>query len=216
MNITIAKKIMGKNFIGADELSRVSSWLGIIDPIKKGLKIPAICFTEQCLRQNRKDCVLILGMSTDKNDKKLTLNTLRVHFGWDPKKVEPCFYNQDWYLKEAFADKAHLKFQWYLVSKKVKVATRGQNPDSIKRSIKRGYAFPSAVLVAFTFFAYYFHTKGEILWKHDFIWCSDKDKNGDRIYVGRYNDPRRLNKNGFSIHRHLRIRSCYGLSPQIM
>jgi len=62
---------------------------------------------------------------------------------------------------------------------------------------------------------YYFHTQGGLLWKSDFIWCSDKDKNGDQIYVGRYRDPLGVNKNGFNIHRHLKIRNYYGLAPVI-
>lgn len=48
-----------------------------------------------------------------------------------------------------------------------------------------------------------------MLWKHDFVWCSDMDHNGDRIYVGKYHDISGVNKNGFSIHRHLALRECY-------
>lgn len=51
---------------------------------------------------------------------------------------------------------------------------------------------------------------GEKLWYHDFVWCSDVDHNGDRIYVGKYNDIDGVNKDGFSIHRHLALRLCYG------
>ena len=55
----------------------------------------------------------------------------------------------------------------------------------------------------------YFARK-EYLWWHDFVWCSDVDHNGDRIYVGKYHDIDGVNKNGFSIHRHLALRPCYG------
>ncbi|MEK7164990.1 MAG: YdcF family protein [Patescibacteria group bacterium] len=197
MDIAIAKKIMGKNFIGPDELKAISAKLGIAVPVKS--RIPRIPFTEEVLKKNRHNAVLILGA-------KLTINDLRARFGINPK-YKPCFYNQDWYLKEDFAAKRSLRAQWYLVSKNITSGTRGQDPGQIKKSLTRIYNFPSAVLAAFTFFAYYFHTKGEILWPHDFIWCSDKDKNGDQIYVGCY---------PFNIHRHLQIRSCYGLAPQIL
>ena len=43
-----------------------------------------------------------------------------------------------------------------------------------------------------------------------FIWCNDVDANGDRIYVGRYFDPLGISKNGFSVHRQLRIKNNYG------
>ena len=36
--------------------------------------------------------------------------------------------------------------------------------------------------------------------------------NSDQIYVGRYIDPIKINKNGFSIHRHLKIKNNYGIS----
>ena len=66
---------------------------------------------------------------------------------------------------------------------------------------------PSALLCAFVFFSNYYNTNGELLWKNDFTWCSDIDSNDDQIYVGRYIDVKGLNKNGFNIHRHLKIKN---------
>jgi hypothetical protein len=140
---------------------------------------------------------------------------MRSVFGWDPAKSEPCFYNQDWYLKEKFAKDINLDFKWYLIKKTVNKDTRGKNPEDILRLFKNKESFPLTVLTAFTFFAYYLLNKGEILWKHDFIWCSDKDANGDRVYTGRYLDPKNINKNGFNIHRHLSIGTCYGAVTQV-
>ncbi|MDP3900346.1 MAG: hypothetical protein Q8Q23_04670 [bacterium] len=216
MDLLQAKKIMGKNLIGPDELGLISSQLGIKDPSKVKTRIPKINFSETQLKKSRKDYILILGVPKNKKGQWLTLNILRSHFGLDPKKSEPCFYNQDWYLKEKFAAKTHLEFQWYLVRKKVITQTRGKDPQAIQKSLNSNESLPSAILSIFTFFAYYFHTKGEILWKYDFIWCLDKDKNGDRIYTGRYEDPKKINKNGFNIHRHLSIRPCYGAVTQVL
>lgn len=215
MDLGQAKKIMGKNFIGPVELGTISSKLGITDPVKSRTRIPKIPFTEPVLKKNRKLAVLLLGIPRVKNGKPLTLNIMRSRFGIKSKKADPCFYNQDWYIRETFAEKRQLKLGWYLVSKKIALKTRGQNPDRIKKSIKRSCDFPSAILAAFTFFAYYFHTKGSLLWRHDFIWCSDADSNGDQIYVGRYQDPKGKSRKGFNVHRHLRIRSNYGLAPVI-
>lgn len=214
MNIEQAKKIMGKNFIGPEELSAISSKLGIADPIKSKMRVPEITFPKTTLEREKKNAVLILGISKDKNGKSITINSMRARFGIDPKKSEPCFYNQDWYVKEKFASKDSLKLGWYLVSKKVAKESKGKNPDVVKKNIQRGQTFPSAVLCAYTFFAYYFHTKANILWMHDFIWCSDHDNNGDQIYVGRYKDPKVVNKNGFNIHRRLAISNIYGLAPR--
>jgi len=213
MDTAKAKKIMGKNFIGPEELGAISSKLGIANLNKK--KIPEIKFSEQRLKKISKDYILILGAPNAKDCSRLTLNRMRSHFGWDPEKSEPCFYNQDWYSKEKFANKTNLKFQWYLVRKRVVEQTRGKNPKDIKKKLLANMDFPSAILTAYTFFAYYF-LNNKMLWKHDFIWCSDKDKNGDQIYAGRYIDPKKINKNGFNIHRHLSIRPCYGAITQIL
>ena len=215
MEISQAKKIMGKNFIGPEDLGKISSQMGIVDSLDLGRQIPKINFTEQQLKKNCKNSILILGIPATKSGEKLTINKMRSHFGWDPKKSEPCFYNQDWYLKEKFANKEYLKFQWYLIGKKVVPQTRGQNPQQVEKDLAPNQNFPSAVLTAFAFFAYYFYTKGQMLWKHDFVWCSDKDKNGDRIYVGRYIDNMKINNNGFNIHRHLSIRHCYGAITEV-
>ncbi len=215
MDLISAKKIMGKNFIGPTELGLISVKMGIFNPLKIGVKIPKIPFTAELLKKNRYSAILILGMPKIRSGQVVTVNTLRARFGLNPKKSEPCFYNQDWYINERFADKTGLKFQWYLLDKSVKAKTRGRHPQNIKKALARGQAFPSAILATFAFFAYYFHTKGGILWKDDFVWCADKDKNGDQIYVGRYHDPKGINKNGFNIHRYLQVRSGHGLAAQI-
>lgn len=206
---------MGKNFIGPRELKKISGQMGILDPFKFPHSIPKIPFSLNYLGKVSKDYILILGQPTDKTGQKLTINRMRKIFGWDPQESEPCFYNQDWYLKEKFSKDKTLDFKWYLVKKTVNKNTRGKNPEDIPKTLRKKEAFPPAILTAFTFFAYYLLTGGEILWKEDFIWCSDKDANGDRIYAARYTDPKRINKNGFNVHRHLSLRSCYGLAPQI-
>jgi hypothetical protein len=76
-------------------------------------------------------------------------------------------------------------------------------------SLLVAYTFPPAVLCAFAFFVNWFYNS-ECVWEHDFVWCKDVDHNNDRIYVGKYRDTNGLNKNGFSIHRHLAIKSWYG------
>ena len=123
----------------------------------------------------------------------------------NPDVSEPCLYNQDWYLKEDFID-VNLHTRWFLVKKDVFDESRAVAPEEL---ISQKLNFPSAILCAYTFFAYYY-ARNEYLWWHDFVWCSDTDHNGDRIYVGKYHDVDGVNKNGFSIHRHLGLRSCYG------
>jgi hypothetical protein len=212
MNPSKAKEIMGTNFIGPDELNKIASNLGI-ESIKEN--IPEIPFDEKDLSSIKKDYILILGIPFTQDNKKLTLNKLRSHLGIEPGKSEPCFYNQDWYLAEKFAKEIYLDFKWYLIKKSVDEKSRGKNPMEIIKHLDSKKTLPNAILTAFTFFAYYFlHNK--ILWEHDFIWCSDSDKNGDQIYTGRYTDSEGINKKGFNIHRYLSLRHCHSAAPQII
>ncbi len=206
MDANAAKSIMGKNFIGPNELTSIAAEINIT-PIKT---IPKIHYDEKTLKKCAKDYVLVLGVEKNKNGTALTLNSMRSFLGLGPAISEPCFYNQDWYIKEKFASTTTLKNKWYLIRKNVLKESRGVRPDILLGKLKKGEQFPSAILTAHTFFAFYFLHNGVKLWNNDFIWCCDKDKNGDRIYTGRYTDPKKINKNGFNIHRHLSIRPVYG------
>lgn len=201
-----AQQIMGKNFIGPDELTSVAADLHIAPQCSA----PPVPFSVPMLKKVAREYILVLGVSHGEDTNPLTLNALRSYFGIDPTVNEPCFYNQDWYVRERFAEKTTLKKKWYLIRKEVVRESRGLRPEVLEKKLKKAEQFPTAILTAFTFFAYYFLHDGHQLWKHDFIWCSDMDKNGDRIYTGRYTDPKKLNKNGFNVHRHLSIRPSYG------
>ena len=152
MNYLQAKKIMGRNFIGPDELTSIAAEMNIA-PVKT---VPKIHYDEKTLMKYAKDYLLILGVAKNKNGTALTLNSMRTCFGLDPVMSEPCFYNQDWYVKEKFASATTMKPRWYLIRKNVIKETRGVRPDILEGKLKKGEQFPSAVLTAHTFFAYYF------------------------------------------------------------
>lgn len=202
-----ARKVMGRRVIGLPELHAVAERLKITVPSR----IPPIPFTLSTLERAARDHVLVLGVRSDALGRPLTINSFREHFGIDPAVSEPCMYNQDWYVREAFAARTRLKARWYLIGTAVAPDTSGQLPDSIERRFaRRGWQYPSAILATFTFFANYFLHNGELLWRRQFIWCSDRDHHGDRIYVGHYLAQRAGNRNGFNIHRHLSLRPVHG------
>ncbi len=194
------KNIMGKHFIGPIELARIADVLGIIPP----KSFPEIPFGLNELQELKRDYILLLGSSHMKNGEELSLRTLIKHFGINPAEFEPCFYNQDWYLNESFINNI-LSPKWFLIRKNIITITRGKIPEDNLLN----YDLPSALECAYSFFACWFHLK-KCLWKHDYVWCKDFDSNGDRIYVARYYDPIKKNKNGFSIHRHLQIKQSFG------
>lgn len=201
MNTVDAKELFGNNYIGKDELALFIKRIGgNLDNIPDC----PISYSDIVLERAAKEgYILILGINQIQG-RNLDLLFLRKIFGIDPDKSEPCFYNQDWYMHEDFMT-FRLETQWYLIKKHVIEDSRAVMPADL---LHKGINFPPALLCAYTFFAYYY-AKGEMLWYHDFVWCRDTDHNGDRIYVGKYHDVDGVNKNGFSIHRHLALRNCY-------
>lgn len=212
MNIAEARDIMGAHMIGPEEFTRIANRFSVSVPSE----IAPIPFEKKLLEDRRDTHILIWGPATDSAGNPLTINRCREMFGCDPAVSEPCMYNQDWYLKEKFASETTLENKWYVIAKSVREETRAVAPDEIQKALSPVEQFPSAILTAVTFFAQYFLSGGELLWKHDFLWCSDTDSNGDRIYTGRYEDPKGVNKNGFNIHRHLSLKTTHASAAVIV
>ncbi len=198
-----AKHIFRDNFIGIEKIIPFFKKIGITENSLKHFEIPNIPYSVKELESYSKDYILILGIGQIQ-EFSISIRFLRDKLGFNPELSEPCFYNQDWYLKEDFVDNT-LQNKWYLIQKKVFEDSRAVQPAQL---LEKGIRFPSAILCTYTFFAYYFSNQ-LILWEYDFVWCSDTDHNNDRIYVGKYRDIDGVNKNGFSVHRHLALRNCY-------
>ena len=172
-----------------------------------GAKVPEapVPFDDVTLKKAEQEGYILIWCPSSIGGQVITLRFLRDRFGIDPAVSEPCFYNQDWYLAESLMERP-LDGAWHLVKKTITEESRAVQPGDL---LAGGYHFPPAVVCAWTFLAWYFARK-EYLWWHDFVWCDDTDHNGDQVYVGKYHDIDGVNKNGFSIHRHLALRPCYG------
>ena len=199
MDIERAREIMGDGFIGPEELSGLEK-MDLIIPAG----IPDILISEENLKTKADDYMLILGLSSFMNGEEVSIRNMLNRFGNNPDGFEPCFYNQDWYLREPFIDET-IKEEWFLIRKDIYEESRAVDPKDLVKE----YSFPPAVRCCYAFFVSWL-AKEIKLWYHDFVWCSDTDHNGDRIYVGKYHDVDGVNKNGFSVHRYLGLRDCYG------
>jgi hypothetical protein len=205
-NIIKAKEIMGQNFIGPSELKAINEkFLLLNSELLENDSINKIPFSENELALYNKTHLLILIIPEHFTKEKLQFKHFREHFGINPDEYEPCFYNQDWYLNEAFYNNSTLEFKWQMVQKEIVNESRGKNPVELNIT-----NLNKSLIYTYTFFIYYL-VKNEILWENDYIWCIDLDSNEDQIYVGRYKDSNKINKNGFSIHRHLKIKYNYGI-----
>lgn len=198
VSLETAKKIMGNNVIGPNELKKINEF---------GLDIPCevseIPYGESTLWDKRDNYYLIYGVSKFNNGNLVNIRNIKRIFGDDPMKNSPCFYFQDWYDNETFID-VPMEEGWFFIRKNVFEDSRAVQPDELKKR----YLFPKAITCTYAFFIVWL-VLNEKLWYHDFVWCSDRDHNGDRVYVGKYNDVDGVNRDGFSIHRHLKLRPCY-------
>lgn len=196
----------GISTIGPAELEKL--------PFRCAGEASAVPFSDDVLHEHADTHFLIYAPAVYADGMPITLNSLRDKFGIDPNVSEPCFYNQDWYLKEDFTAKTSLDGKWHLLRREVLEEARAKLPEDIEQGLSEE-SFPTAITCAFAFFAYWFATGGEKLWKTDYVWCSDRDHNGDRIYVGRYEDPDGINKKGFNVHRHLSLKPCHSAAPEV-
>lgn len=195
-NFNIAKSIMGANFIGFDELKKFGP-----KDFKLDRKNDMVPFSVDELNVKKDNYVLIYGANSFVDGTAVTIKNLKEIMS---KQSDcPVFYNQDWYDQEGFINEK-LPEGWFLIRKNVYEDSRAVMPEIL---IKR-YVFPSAIKCTYAFFVAWLCI-GVKLWYEDFIWCSDVDHNGDRIYVGKYHDVDGINNDGFSIHRHLALRNCY-------
>jgi hypothetical protein len=182
--LKIAKDMFGKYFFGSEEIKNAFG----LDVCSPNLK-----HDERVLKRLKDSHVLILGTG-------LSILDLRDLFGFSD---DPCFYNQDWYVNENFAKKK-LDVDWYLLQREIPDETRGKLPRGKTK-------LPTAALTANAFFLNYCINK-ELMWENDYVWNSDKDMYGDRIYTGKYKNDA---KDGFNVHRHLSIKNNYGSIKKI-
>ena len=198
ISIELAKQIMGCNFIGPNELKSIKEM-----KFRLPVSIQLIPFDEETLRKKCKDYFLIYGLSEFEDGRIVNIRNIKSIFGMNTNNHLPCFYFQDWYDKEKFIDTS-MQEGWFLIKKSVYKDSRGVQPETLSEK----YIFPKAITCTYAFFVAWLVREYK-LWYNDFVWCSDKDHNGDRIYVGKYHDIDGINHDGFSIHRYLSIRQCY-------
>lgn len=205
-NINDAYRIMGQNIIGCNEILTNKTLKSFIQIKSKSLNFP-IPYSIETLEKFKDTHFLILIIPDYIDGSPLKFIHFRNLYGIDPSISEPCFYNQDWYLNEKFYLNTNLELSWKLISKDLNDVTKSLLPN--EQSMKDNNVLP-ALFYTYIFFIYY-SIKKLPLWEFDYIWTSDFDSNNDQIYVGRYYDISKYNKNGFSIHRHLKIKNNYGL-----
>jgi hypothetical protein len=173
------REIMGKNFLGVEE---VAEHFGIQLNREELAKIAEIPFTEATLQECKDTHILFLGVNHDKAGKPLTINRFREMF---PKDGQPRFYSyQDsWYDKEKFATKETPELRWYLVRKSILEESREKTYNQQEKLLKENEERERAIVYIYGMLLM-FKATGERLFENDYVWCNDLGSVGYRVAVG--------------------------------
>lgn len=203
-----ARRMFKGSVVGSTELAGIAPRLKLMFPFVA----PQVPFKDETMARCSHKHLLIYTPAVHADGRPISIKSMRDILGTNPGEREPCFYNQDWYLNEEFAARP-LDSKWHILDMDVSIHNRGIDPKDIMRGMRSREAFPYAVTAAFAFMAYHLLT-GSQLWRCDYLWCRDKDHNGDQVYVGRYHDPEGFNLPGFNIHRHLALRPMHSTAME--
>jgi len=173
-----AKEIMGKNFLGIEE---VTQHLGVQFTEKELVQLREIPFTEGVLQECKDTHILVAGYP-------LSIIDVR-------EKASDLFYHQDWYDNEEFAKKEKVDLRWYLVKKDIV-------PDSINKTYQEQTTLisdkeevPKACEMVYLIILYYL-AKNVRLFEHLYSRCQNFSSVGDRVPVGCFGS------HGFHVDHH--------------
>jgi hypothetical protein len=174
-----AREIMGKNFLGVEE---VAECFGIQLTAEELAKVAEVPFTEATLEECKDTHILFLGVNHNKEGKPLTINRFREMF---PSTGQSRFYSYEdaWYDKEKFATKETPELRWYLIRKTVTEESRSKNYQEQEKLLKENEERERAVVYVYGIFLM-FKARNERLFETDYAWCTDLDSDGYRVFVG--------------------------------
>ncbi len=157
-----ARSIMGKNFLGLEEVRR--GYNVALNPEQ----IAEIPFSEETLQARKDTHVLVAGA-------QLSMNEVR-------KFADSDFYDTDWYNREAFANDKKVSVRWYLLRKEPVPEscskTYGQQTALLKQE-----EVPFACEMTYMVILYWL-THRERLLPDVYVRCQDKSSDGDHVEVG--------------------------------
>jgi hypothetical protein len=156
-----ARAIMGKNFLGLEEVRR--SYGIALDPEP----LAEIPFSEETLQACKDTHVLVAGAA-------LSLNEIR-------QLAEGDFYETDWYKRESFAT-TKVGARWYLLRKEPVPESRGKTYDQQCSLLTKEEEVPLACEVTYMVILYWL-THRERLLPDVYVRCRDKGSNGNCVYV---------------------------------
>ncbi|MDB4978532.1 MAG: hypothetical protein JWM56_718 [Candidatus Peribacteria bacterium] len=185
-----ARAIMGKNFLGLEEVRR---GYGIALDSEPLAEIP---FSEETLQACKDTHVLVAGSA-------LSVNEIR-------KIADSDFYDTDWYKREPFANDKKVSVRWYLLRSAPVPESRNKTYDQQCSLLTKEEEVPFACEMTYMVILYW-RVYCERLLPDVYVRCQDKDSISYRIVVGNFDSG------GFDVVRYwddVRFDAC-GLASSV-
>ena len=161
-----ARKIMGRNFFGIEE---VIKHFGITPTSEQLALLAEVSFPEAVLEESKNTHVLVAV---------LPLSILKIRSKVDSR----LFYDQSWFNKEHFA-KESITPSWQLVRKTPVDNSTSKNWQEQQTLVAKDDEVPSAQVMVYTIIGHYLVT-GERLFERIYVRTSSVDSDGDHVDVG--------------------------------
>jgi len=179
----LAKTIMGKNFLGAEE---VSKHLGVRLTDKELMRALSVPFSEATLRQCKDTHILFLGVDHDEKDTPLTIRRLRMMF---PATGQPRFrsYPKRSEPHNSYADDETPQLRWYLIARSLREESRSKPYWQQEQFLKENEYRERAVVYVYMMLLVY-RARGEWLFERDLVCTKDVGSDGAPVAAGYFDD----------------------------
>jgi hypothetical protein len=167
-----AREIMGKNFLGVEEVVRHYGATFSIEQLSLLANIP---FSEAELEECKNTHVLVAGFP-------MTILDIRKKA---PSKKPKTFYSYKdaWYNTQAFATDEQVEVRWYLIRKEAVANSTSKTYDEQKALLSEHDEVPRACDLVYAI-VLYFMAMGERLFPSIYVRTSSVDSDGFRVLVG--------------------------------
>lgn len=170
-----ARKIMGQNFLGPDEIQR---FMKIRPTRQQCATLKDVPFTEGALVESHEDYVLVATFPC-------SLLALSKKFGKVFCNQESAWMQRE-YDEEIFALSAG-ETGWHLVRKTMSPYSFGANWQTQRRLVIGENEVPDVRVVAFAVIGYYLAT-GDRLFQRDIVRTNSTNMSGDHVYIGEFGE----------------------------
>ena len=166
-----AREIMGKNFLGIEE---VTKHYGMAFSAEQLASLATIPFSEATLKACKDTHILVAGFP-------MTILEIRAKAPKNPKTFYS--YKDAWYNNEAFAANERVELRWYLIRKNIVANSTSKDFETQKDLLSENEMVPRACEFTYAIVLYFLVT-GERLFGNVYARCADLDSDRYRVLVG--------------------------------